>query len=68
MALNQILHFEGSSNAALVYAVQCDGGMGIMAVRSPVELWDASSLLDSTVLDRAESEIVLGLPITFVKI
>src|ERR1700749_4986008 len=35
--LNQIQNFDGRFNAALIYAVRCDKGITMLAVRSPAE-------------------------------
>jgi hypothetical protein len=63
--LNRIQRFEGSSNAAEVFALRCTGGVTMLVVRSPAELYDSDSLLNATVLDHAESATVQALPITF---
>ena len=63
--LNRIQRFEGSANAAEVFALRCKGGIAMLAVRSPVELYDSDSLLVAVVLDKAESAIVESLSITF---
>jgi hypothetical protein len=53
--LSQIQKFDGASNAALFYAVQCSSGISVLAVRS----------LDLVVLDESEVEVIKTLPITF---
>lgn len=63
--LNQIQRFEGAFNAALVYVVQCTGGITLIAVRSPVELYEDDSLLDAVVLDESEATTINCLPVTF---
>ena len=63
--LSQIHRFEGAFNAVLLYAVQCNGGMTVLAVRSPVELYEDDSLLDAVVLDKSEVAAINSLPITF---
>jgi hypothetical protein len=63
--LNRIQRFEGSSNLAEVIALRCTGGVTMLAVRAPAELFESDSLLNATVLDQAESETVQSLPITF---
>ena len=63
--LNQIKRFEGAFNAALLYAVQCSGGITVLLVRSPVELFDDDSLLNAVVLDEAEASAIDTLHLTF---
>lgn len=63
--LNQIQRFEGAFNAALLYAVQCAGGITVLLVRSPVELFEDDSLLDVVVLDESEATAIKRLPVTF---
>ena len=63
--MNQIQKFDGASNAALFYAVQCTSGINVLAVRSPVELYQSASLLDVVVLDESEVAEIKTLPITF---
>ena len=63
--LNQIKRFEGAFNAALLYAVQCTGGITLLLVRSPVELFEDDSLLDAVVLDEAEVSAINMLHLTF---
>lgn len=63
--LNQIQRFEGAFNAALIYAVQCAGGIAVLAVRSPVELYEDDSLLDAVVLEESEAAAINSLPVTF---
>jgi len=63
--LNRIQRFEGNANAAEVFALRCGAGITVIAVRSPVELYDSDSLLDVAQLDRAEVAVIESLPITF---
>jgi hypothetical protein len=63
--LNQIKRFEGAFNAALLYGVQCTGGMTVLLVRSPEELFEDDSLLDAVVLDEAEADAIDMLHLTF---
>jgi hypothetical protein len=63
--LNLIQRFDGASNAAEVFALLCGSRMCMLAIRDPVELYDADSLLDTSVLGEEESAIVLALPICF---
>ena len=68
VGLHQIRKFDGSFNAALIYAVQCIGGITMLAVRSPVELYESDSLLDAIVLDESEATLIKALPLTFTSI
>jgi hypothetical protein len=43
--LRQERSFEGTNNAAVVYAVLCGAGGQMLAIRSPYELWENNSLL-----------------------
>jgi len=43
--LRQKRSFEGSKDAAVVYAVLCEAGGQMLAIRSPFELWENNSLL-----------------------
>jgi hypothetical protein len=61
--LHQICEFEGRWNAALTYAVFCHRGGYMMAVRDPVELYDASNVLEVIQLDEDEVEKIRSLPI-----
>jgi hypothetical protein len=63
--LSQIQRFEGAFNAALLYAVQCTGGITVLLVRSPVELFEDDSLLDAVVLGETEFTAIRGLPVAF---
>ena len=63
--LNQIQKFDEASNAALFYAVQRTSGISVLAVRSPVELYESVSLLDVVALDESEIAVIKTLPITF---
>jgi hypothetical protein len=63
--LNQIQRFDGAFNAALIFAVQCNGGITVVAVRSPVELYESDSLLDVIVLDESEAAMIKSLPLSF---
>jgi hypothetical protein len=63
--LNRIQRFEGSANAAEVFALRCQAGISILAVRSPAELYESDFLLDAVALDQAESALVEALPMTF---
>jgi len=65
VALNRIQRFDVSANAAEVFALRCIGGVSMLAVRTPMELYDADSLLDSVALDPTESALVETLSITF---
>ena len=66
--LNQIQRFDGSKNAALVYAIRCSMGIKVIAVRDPVELFDAGSVLGLVVLNDQETSQIQRLPLTFVEI
>jgi hypothetical protein len=61
--LSQIREFEGRWNAALIYAVFCHRGGYMMAVRDPVELYDASNVLEVIQFDEDEAEKIRSLPI-----
>jgi hypothetical protein len=63
--LNQIKRFEGAFNAAILYAVQCTGGITVLLVRSPVELFEDDSLLDAVVLDEIGASAINGMHLTF---
>jgi hypothetical protein len=63
--LNQIKRFEGAFNAALLYAVQCTGGITVLVVRSPVEPFEDDSLLDAVVLDESDAAAIKAFPVTF---
>jgi hypothetical protein len=64
-SLNRIQRFEGAFNAALIYVVQCTGGITVLAVRSPVELFEDDSVLDAVVLDESEAIAINSLRVTF---
>ncbi len=61
--LSRIREFEGRWNAALIYAVICHRGGCMMAVRDPVELLDASNVLELIPFDEEEAEGIRSLPI-----
>jgi hypothetical protein len=63
--LNKIQRFEGAFNAAVLYAVQCTGGITMLVVRSPVELYEDDSLLEAVVLDDSEATAIKKFPLTF---
>jgi hypothetical protein len=63
--LNRIQRFDGTANAAEVFALRCKTGITMLAVRAPAELYDSDSLLRFVVLDQAESAAVESLPIAF---
>jgi hypothetical protein len=63
--LAQIRRFEGAFNAALIYVVRCGGGMTVVVVRSPVELYESDSVLEAVVLDAASAEAIESLHIAF---
>lgn len=65
VALNRIQRFDGSANAAEVFVLRCTGGVSMLAIRTPTELYDADSLLDAVALDPTESASVGTLSITF---
>lgn len=65
LALNQVQRFEGAFNSALIYAVRCTGGIKMLAVRSPVEIYENDSLVDAVVLDETEAITISGLPLAF---
>ena len=67
-ALNHIQKFDGTVNAALIYAVQCNCGLTMLAVRSPAELYDSDSLLDARVVGESEATVIKALPLTFTSI
>jgi hypothetical protein len=43
--LRQERSFEGTKDAAVVFAVLCERGGQMLAIRSPFELWENNSLL-----------------------
>jgi hypothetical protein len=61
--LNHIREFDGGLNAALIFALFCNRGGCMLAVRDPVELYDSMELLDTAVLDEEEFEKVRTLSV-----
>lgn len=61
--LNQIHEFGGTINNLVIYALFCNQGGSMLAIRSPFELWEADSLEDAIPFDEQEAEVIRSLPI-----
>lgn len=61
--LSQIREFEGRWNAAIVHAVFCHSGGYMMVVRDPVELYDASNVIEVIRFDEVEAATIRSLSI-----
>ena len=61
--LNQIRKFDGRWNAALMYVVFCHHGGYMMIVRDPVELYDASNVIEIARFDDEEADNIRSLQV-----
>lgn len=63
--LRAIQNFEGTANAALIYAFKCEARTAMLALRDPYELHESYELLDLVLLKDEEAQFIRSLPVIF---